>query len=95
MVRNSTRSNKTKNRSSQEYLETPSNYGILVQFEARPREKINKFSKESQELIADLNNTEIFELCENSSKQQCSDCNALRANFEIYAESNGVRPEQP
>ena len=39
-------------------------------------QKINKFSKESQDLIADLNNTEIFELCENSSKQQCPDCNA-------------------
>ena len=37
--------------------------------------QINKFSKESQELIADMNNTEIFELCENSSKQQCPECN--------------------
>ena len=39
-------------------------------------QKINQSSKESQELIADLNNTEIFELCENSSKQQCPDSNA-------------------
>ena len=39
-------------------------------------QKINKFSKESQDLIADLNNIEIFELCENSYKQQCPDCNA-------------------
>ena len=38
-------------------------------------QKINKFSKESQELIADMNNTEIFELCENSSKHQCPECN--------------------
>ena len=38
-------------------------------------QKINKFRKESQYLIADLNNTEIFELCENSSKQECLDCN--------------------
>ena len=38
-------------------------------------QKINKFSKESQELIADMNNTEIFELCDNSSKQQCPECN--------------------
>ena len=37
---------------------------------------IYQFSKESQVLIADLNNTEIFELCENSSNQQCPDCNA-------------------
>ena len=40
-------------------------------------QKINKFSKESQDLIADMNNTEIFELCENSSKKQCPD--AIRA----------------
>ena len=39
-------------------------------------QKINKFSKESQDLIADLNNTEIFELCEKSSNQQCLDRNA-------------------
>ena len=39
-------------------------------------QKINKFSEQSQESIADLNNAEIFELCENSSKQQCPDCNA-------------------
>ena len=38
-------------------------------------QKINTFSKESQELIADMNNTEIFELCENSAKQQCPECN--------------------
>ena len=42
----------------------------------RQTAKINKFSTESQDLIADMNNTEIFELCENSSKQQCPDCNA-------------------
>ena len=42
----------------------------------RQTEKINKFSKYSQDLIADLNNTEIFELCENSSKRQCLDCNS-------------------
>ena len=38
--------------------------------------KIKKLSKESQDLIADLNNTEIVALCENSSKQQSPDCNA-------------------
>ena len=31
-------------------------------------EEINEFIKESQDLIADMNNTEIFELCEASSK---------------------------
>ena len=38
--------------------------------------KISKFSKESQDLITDINNTEIFGVCENSSKQQCPNCNA-------------------
>ena len=38
-------------------------------------QKINKFSEESQELLADMNNTEIFEFCENSAKQQCPECN--------------------
>ena len=38
-------------------------------------QRINKFSKESQDLTADLNNTEIFEFCEHSSKQQCLDYN--------------------
>ena len=33
--------------------------------------EINEFSKESK----DMNNTEIFELCETCSKQQCPDCN--------------------
>ena len=43
-------------------------------------QKINKFSEESQDLIAEMNSTEIFELCENSSKKQCSECNT---NWEI------------
>ena len=59
---------------------------LIQQFESHPNkesflldlnktEKINKFSAKSQELIADMNNTEIFELCETSSKKQCADCN--------------------
>ena len=47
-------------------------------------QKINKFSKGSQELIADVNNTEIFELCENSSNQQCLECNTYWENGVIY-----------
>ena len=43
-------------------------------------QKINKFSKGSQELIADVNNTKIFELCENSSNQQCLGCNTYWEN---------------
>ena len=45
---------------------------------------INKFSKESKDLIADVNNTEIFELCENSSKQQCPECNTYWEIVIIY-----------
>ena len=37
--------------------------------------EINEFSKESHDLIADMHNTEILELSETSSKQQCPDCN--------------------
>ena len=67
-------------------------------------QKINKFSKESQELLADMNNTEIFEFCENSSNQQCLECNTyreIRSNqlklwkkYEIFAESNNLPAEQ-
>ena len=35
-------------------------------------QKINKFSKESQDLLADMKNTDIIKLCENSSNQQLS-----------------------
>ena len=33
------------------------------------------FGEFYKRLYADMNNTEIFELCETSSKQQCPDCN--------------------
>ena len=57
-----------------EKFENHKNKHSLIQ-DLRQTEKINKFSKESQDLTADMDNTEIFELCENSSKQQCPDCN--------------------
>ena len=41
------------------------------------KQEINKFIEESQQLLADMNQTEIFELCENSAKHQCLDCNAF------------------
>ena len=47
-------------------------------------QKINKFGKESKDLLADMNNTEIFELCENSSKQQCPECNTHWEIGSIY-----------
>ena len=37
-------------------------------------EEINRFGEESKDLITDMGNTEIFELCETSSKKQCPDC---------------------
>ena len=41
------------------------------------KQEINRFSEESQKLLADMNQTEIFEFCENSAKHQCLDCNAF------------------
>ena len=38
-------------------------------------EKTNTFSEESKKLITDTGNTDIFELCETTSKKQCPDCN--------------------
>ena len=40
------------------------------------KQEINKFSDESQQLLVDMNHTEIFELCGNSAIRQCLDCNA-------------------
>ena len=64
-------------------------------------QKINKFSGQSKELIADMNNTEIFELCEISSKQQCPECNTYRETgvnllqlWKTLAVTNIVRAEQ-
>ena len=51
----------------------PNKESFLQDF--KQTKEINKFSEKSQELIADMNNTEIVELCETSSKQQCPDCN--------------------
>ena len=51
----------------------PNKESFLEDF--KQTKEINEFSKKSQDLIADMNNTEIFELCETSSKQQSPDCN--------------------
>ena len=51
----------------------PNKESFLQDF--KQTKEIDEFSKKSQDLIADMNNTEIFELCETSSKQQCLDCN--------------------
>ena len=65
---NTTRENKVKRLI--EKFENHKHKESFIQ-DLRQTEKINKFSKESQDLIADMNNTEIFELCESSSKHQC------------------------
>ena len=41
------------------------------------KQEINRFSEESQQLLVDMNRTEVFELCENSAKLQCPDCNCF------------------
>ena len=40
-----------------------------------PDAEDQQLQRKSKELIADMNNSEIFELCETSSKKQCTDCN--------------------
>ena len=58
---------------------------LIQQFENHPKkdsflqdlnktQEINRFSEKSKKLITDMVNTEIFELCETSSKKQCPDC---------------------
>ena len=44
----------------------PNKESFLQDF--KQTKEINKFCEKSQELIADMNNTETFELCETSSK---------------------------
>ena len=46
--------------------------------------KINRFSEASQKLLEDMNQTEVFELCENTKKLQCPDCKSLTEVGIIY-----------
>ena len=48
------------------------------------KQEINRFSEESQKLLDDMNQTEIFELSEKSAKRQCPDCNAFSEIGIIY-----------
>ena len=48
------------------------------------KQEINRFSEESQKVLVDMNQTEIFELCENSAKLQCPDCNPFSEIGIIY-----------
>ena len=66
-----------------ENIENHPNKESFLQDFKQPKE-INKFSEKSQELIADMNNTEVFELCETSSKQQCTDCNLYLEAGTVY-----------
>ena len=56
-----------------EMFENHPNKESILQYFKQTKE-INEFSNKSQDLIADIN-TEIFELCETFSIQQCSDRN--------------------
>ena len=60
------------------------------------KQEIKRISEESQQLLEDMNQTEIFEFCENSATRQCPDCNPfteiahslqLREKFEVQEES--------
>ena len=59
---------------------------MIEKFENHPNKEsfVRVFSKESQDLIADMNNTEIFEFFENSVKQQCPDCNLYWEAGTVY-----------
>ena len=57
----------------EKFLNHPNQESFLQDF--KQTKEINELSKESQDLIADMNNTEICGLCDTSSKQQCPDCN--------------------
>ena len=78
---NTTRENKVKKLI--EKLENHKHEESFIQ-DLSQTQKIIKFSKESQDLLADFDNTEVFELCENSSKQRCPDCNAHSEIAIIY-----------
>ena len=47
-------------------------------------QEINRFSEDSQKLLDDMNQSEIFELCEKSAKHQCPDCNVFSEIGIIY-----------
>ena len=74
---NTTRENKVK-----KLIEKFENHQLKESFfqDFSQTQKINKFSKESQEFIADMNNTEFFELSENSSQTAMSRVQYLLGN---------------
>ena len=60
---------------SKKLIEKFENQDSFLQ-DLKQTKEINKFSEKSQELIADMNNTEKFELFETFSKQSFPDCNS-------------------
>ena len=64
---------KTVKRLIQQFREAPEQ-GVFSCRDLNKTEKINTFREQSKKLITDMGNTEIFELCETSSKKQCPDC---------------------
>ena len=47
-------------------------------------QEINRLSEDSQKLLDDMNQSEIFERCENSAKHQCPDWNVFSEIGIIY-----------
>ena len=70
---NTTRENKAK-KLKEKFESHPHKESLLE--DLSQTQKINKFIEKWKDLLADMNNTEIFERCENYSKQQCTDCNS-------------------
>ena len=54
-------------------------------------EELDSFSE--KELITDMGNTEIFELCDSSCKMQCPDC-ALLGNGHYLHAANACSPQK-
>ena len=71
---NRTQIAQTESKGCQQFENHPNN-GLFLQ-DLNQTEKINEFSEKSKDLIAEIN-TEIFQLCETSSKKQCAECNLI------------------
>ena len=53
-------------------------------------QKFNRFSEASQRLLKDMNQTEIFELCKNTKKLQCPDCQSFTEFGSFIADADEI-----
>ena len=53
------------------------------------RQGINRFSEASKKLLNEMDQTEIFELFENTAKLQCPDCNSFTVIGIMYCNCEG------